>query len=71
MPNRRLSAVEKRATADAFGARVRPTLIEMQARGLSLNAMVIELRSKGVRAPRDGGWTPTAVRQVLRRIMIV
>ena len=47
MPNGRQGAAAKRAKADAFAARVRPTLIEMQAGSLSLHAMATELSTRG------------------------
>ena len=67
VPDGLLGAAAARAKADAFAARVVPTLTEMQARGLSLNAMAAELSSRGIRTARDGAWTPTAVRRVLER----
>ena len=70
MPDERQGVAAMRDTADAFTARLMPILVEMQERGLNLNAMAAELRSRGIPAPRAGGWTPTAVRQVLQRIVI-
>jgi DNA invertase Pin-like site-specific DNA recombinase len=56
------------AAADAFAARVAPMIRDMQARGLSLNKIAAELKSKGVRTARGGdGWTAKAVGNVLAR----
>lgn len=54
--------------AEGFAARLLPTLQDMKARGLSLNAMARELAGLGVKTPRGGAWTATAVRNALRRV---
>lgn len=64
----RLGTAGKRAKADAFAARVVPTLTDMQARGLSLNQMATALTFRGIRTAQDGIWTATAVRRVLARV---
>ena len=64
----------KKGKADAFAHRLLPKLQEMQARGLSLNAMARELTAIGFRTSQrgkkaEGGqWTATAVRRVLARL---
>lgn len=67
-PDGRLGTAGKRAKADAFAARVVPTLTDMQVRGLSLNRMALELTFRGIRTAQDGIWTATAVRRVLARV---
>lgn len=53
--------------ADARAADLRDTLAEMQAEGLSLNAMARKLAKIGYKTARGGAWTATAVRNVLAR----
>ena len=67
VPDRSQGAAAKRAKADAFAARVRPTVNEMQTRGLSLRAMAAELSTRGIRTRRDRTWTATAVQRVIQR----
>ena len=55
------------AKADAFAARVRPTIREMQASGSSLHAVAAELTRRGVKTARGGAWTGTAVKNLLAR----
>jgi DNA invertase Pin-like site-specific DNA recombinase len=67
VPEASAGAAGKRAKADAFASRLAPTLTEMRARGLSLNAMADELAGKGIMTAKGGAWTATAVRRVLNR----
>jgi len=68
-PDGQLGTAGKRAKADAFAARVVPTLTDMRVRGLSLNQMALELTFRGIRTAQDGIWTATAVRRVLARVI--
>jgi DNA invertase Pin-like site-specific DNA recombinase len=66
-PDGRLGGAAVAATADAYAARLRPTLTELQAAGLSLHGMASELTARGIVTPRGGAWTATAVRRALAR----
>ena len=57
-----------REKAQEFAAALAPTLASLRLRGLSLNAMARELEAMGVKTPRGGAWTATAVRNVLGRL---
>ena len=61
------AAVRSRA-ADQAAGQVAPIIREMEAEGLSLNAIAAELNRRGVSTPRGGAWTATAVRRVLARL---
>jgi hypothetical protein len=63
----RQGASARRLKADAFAARVLPTLQGMQHDGMSLHRMAAELTARGVRTSQNGAWTATAVRRVLAR----
>jgi DNA invertase Pin-like site-specific DNA recombinase len=67
-PNGRLGVAAKRDKANAFAARVAPTLAEMQQRGLSLHQMASDLTARSILTPRGGAWTATAVRRALARV---
>lgn len=67
VPDARVAASAKAAKADAFAARVRPVIAEMQAQGASLGAIAAALTDRGIRTAQDGAWTATAVRRVLQR----
>jgi DNA invertase Pin-like site-specific DNA recombinase len=57
-----------RHQADAFAARVQPTLAELRAAGMSLEAVAAELGRRGILTSRGGtAWTATTVRRVLAR----
>ena len=53
--------------ADAFAADVGPMATDMRRRGLSLRQVAAEMTRRGIRTPRGGAWTATAVRNVLAR----
>jgi DNA invertase Pin-like site-specific DNA recombinase len=57
--------------ADDFAADVGPMVAVMRQRGLSLRQIAVELVAQGVRTPRGGNWTATAVRNVLGRVAIL
>jgi DNA invertase Pin-like site-specific DNA recombinase len=64
-PEAGMQARQERATA--FAAAVGPMAAEMRAAGLSLRQIGAELVSRGVRTPRGGEWTATAVRDLLAK----
>jgi DNA invertase Pin-like site-specific DNA recombinase len=66
-PNGRLGAAARRDKANAFAARVAPTIAEMQRRGLSLHQIAADLTARSILTPNGGAWTATAVRRVLAR----
>jgi DNA invertase Pin-like site-specific DNA recombinase len=66
-PDGRLGVAAKVAKADAFAARVMPTLQEMRDRGLSLRQTAAELTARGIRTAEGGVWTATTVRRVQAR----
>ena len=67
VPDSTAGTAGKRAKADAFAARLAPTLAGLRQRGLSLHAMAAELTAAGILTPRGGAWTATAVRRALGR----
>jgi len=58
---------ERQQAADEFAAKLRPTFEGMQARGLSQRAMMDELNSIGVPAPRGGDWSLTQIQRIIAR----
>ena len=67
-PDAALGVAARRAKADAFAARVMPTIAGLQASGLSLHQMAADLSAKGIMTRQGGAWTATAVRRVLARV---
>lgn len=63
-----LGAAARRHKADGFAAGLAPMLRQMQAAGLSLRQMASRLADQGIKTPRAGAWTATAVRNALARI---
>lgn len=59
--------IERQRTANAHAAKLRPTLDAMKARGLTHRAMVAELNSIGVPAPKGGQWGLSQLQRVLAR----
>ncbi|MBB5372274.1 recombinase family protein [Acidocella aromatica] len=53
--------------ADAFAARVRPLVDDLQSQGLSLRQIAARLTEEGVETARGGAWTADAVRRVMLR----
>jgi DNA invertase Pin-like site-specific DNA recombinase len=56
----------RQANAGAFAARLRPMVVEMRERGLSLGKIASELTRQGIRTPRDGNWVAGMVLRLLR-----
>lgn len=63
----RLGAAANQDAADAFAAKLAPTVNEMRGRGLSLRQVAAELTTQGIQTARGGQWTAAAVRTVLLR----
>ncbi len=58
-----------KAEADSFALSIFPYVKEAQANGaMSLNKIARYLNDRGVRTPRGGLWSPTQVRNLLRRV---
>jgi DNA invertase Pin-like site-specific DNA recombinase len=55
----------RRAAAEAFADRVRPMVVEMRGRGLSLRRIAAELTEQGIRTPQDGTWAAGTVQRIL------
>jgi len=56
----------RQANARAFAERIRPMVVEMRERGLSLGKIAAELTKQGIRTPRDGNWAAGMVQRILR-----
>jgi DNA invertase Pin-like site-specific DNA recombinase len=67
VPDHRLGVAAKRAKADGFAARVRPTIATLQAEGKSLHQVAAELTTRGVMTANGGQWNATAVRRLMLR----
>lgn len=66
--NLRPNVEERQRAANAFADRLRPTLCDMKARGLSQRGMVAELNSIGVPTPNGSTWHLAQVQRVLRKL---
>jgi DNA invertase Pin-like site-specific DNA recombinase len=53
--------------ADQFASKLLPTIQGLKADGLSLNAIAKRLTEGHYRTARGGAWTPTAVKNILKR----
>lgn len=56
-----------RKIAAEFAASVGPMALEMHEAGRSLHQIAATLTVEGIKTPRGGKWTPTAVRNLLNR----
>jgi DNA invertase Pin-like site-specific DNA recombinase len=64
----RRGAASMRAAADAFAARVLPTIHDIQRHGApSLRAIAETLNTRGIPTPRGGAWSAMQVHNVLAR----
>lgn len=59
---------ERQQAADSFAAKLRPVFEAMKARGLSQRAMMDELNSIGIPAPKGGIWRLTQVQRTIARL---
>jgi DNA invertase Pin-like site-specific DNA recombinase len=62
------AAEARRKAADEFASNVAPMMREMREIGASLHQIAATMASKGIRTPRGGAWTATAVKNVLARL---
>lgn len=67
---RTLGRTVKLNKANAFARQVAPDILEFRRQGLSLNATATRLNEANVLTARGkrGGWTPTAVKNVLAKV---
>jgi len=65
---REAATAARKAAAEARVADLAPMLTGWRAEGLSLAAMAQRLTDQGVRTPRGGAWSPTAVMRALARL---
>jgi Recombinase len=64
----RRGAASMKAAADAFAARVLPTIHDIQRHGApSLRAIAQTLNARGILTPRGGTWSAMQVHNVLAR----
>jgi DNA invertase Pin-like site-specific DNA recombinase len=61
-------AVQRKAEAMERVEPLRPTLLEMKERGLSMRKMIAELNDKGIASPAGGQWHLANLDRALRRI---
>ncbi len=54
--------------AAAYAAQVGPVAAKMVAEGLSLHRIAAAMTDRGIRTPRGGAWTATAVRNLLHKM---
>src|SRR4051794_32744326 len=68
VPSAAVAAAARQEKADAFAARVLPTIRQLQGQGLGLRAIARELCERGILTASGGrAWTATTVRNVLAR----
>lgn len=61
--------VAVKADADAFAARLKPTIRRLQAEGnTTLRRLAEALNNEGVKTPRGGDWHATSVKNLLARL---
>lgn len=66
-PDWRTGVAGKQSKADAFAARVMPTIAAMRSEGKSLHQVAASLTASGVMTAAGGSWTASAVRRVIAR----
>lgn len=69
--NLRLCLEERKAAADAGAKKLAGLVAGFEAQGLSQRAMVAELNSVGVPAPRGGAWSLAQVQRMLKRVAVL
>lgn len=67
-PDAALASAARVEGADRAAHRVAPLIRELQAGGMSLQAVAAELARRGAETPRGGAWTATAVRRAMLRV---
>jgi DNA invertase Pin-like site-specific DNA recombinase len=66
--NLRPNIQQRQQAADDFATKLSPMFDGMKARGLSQRAMLEELNSVGIPAPKGGAWQLTQVQRVIARL---
>ena len=66
--NLRANIDERRDAANAFAAKLHPTLAGFRARGLTQREMVVELNAVGIKTARGGDWSLVQVQRLLARM---
>jgi DNA invertase Pin-like site-specific DNA recombinase len=66
--NLRPNLEQRQKASKAFAERLRPMYESMRTRGLSQRAMVVELNSVGVPAPKGGMWSLLQVQRLIKII---
>ena len=67
MPDPACARAARVAKADAFATRMGPTVRELRASGLSLNAIAMELTRRGEQTAGGGKWSAQGVKNLLAR----
>ena len=67
LPDSRKGAEARRRMAEAFADTAGPIVETLHAEGLSLRHIAARMAGQGVRTPRGGAWSASAVLAVLRR----
>ncbi len=67
-PNLKADNDSRRRQARAFAERLHPTLQAFEKQGMSQRAIVAELNTLGVQAPRGGEWSLVQLQRVLGRL---
>ncbi len=67
-PNLKPDNEKRRIQAQAFAERLRPTLQAFKKQGMPQRAIVAELNTLGVQAPRGGNWSLIQLQRVLGRL---
>jgi DNA invertase Pin-like site-specific DNA recombinase len=66
-PDAAKASVARIQAADRAACMVAPDIRELQARGLSLQAIAAELATRGFSTPRGGAWTAMQVSRIIKR----
>ena len=66
--NLRANIGGRREGANAFAAKLHPTLAGFRARGLTQREMVVELNAVGIKTARGGDWSLVQVQRLLARM---
>lgn len=67
-PDAALATQARQKAADGFADSVAPMMLEMKGTGASLRQIAAAMAAKGIRTPRGGEWTATAVKNALARV---
>jgi DNA invertase Pin-like site-specific DNA recombinase len=67
-PDAALATEARQKAANGFADSVAPMMLEMKGTGASLRQIAAAMAAKGIRTPRGGEWTATAVKNALARV---